>query len=170
MRTFSIVSFFALILLLAGCGKHKEVEVSDQARAEALHLATEAHVQTRLRDYAAAEKALARAVELDPNVGDYWSALGRNRMLLGDKSGAKKAYKRELAISEADAEKHPDDVEIQLSQLRPLVLLNRVDDARKLVEEMSRKHPQHTELRRLSDKKAFDEMVAASEIQEAMIK
>jgi tetratricopeptide (TPR) repeat protein len=170
MRTFSPLSFLALLLLLSSCSKHQEVEVSDLARNEALHLATEAHVQTRLRDYAAAEKGLSRAVELDPNVGDYWSALGRNRMMLGDKSGAKKAYKRELAISEADAKKNPDDVEIQLSQLRPLVLLNRLDDARELITEMGRKHPQHTELRRLSDKKAFDEMVAAKEIQEAMIK
>jgi tetratricopeptide (TPR) repeat protein len=169
MRKFSSLVFIALLLALVACNR-KEVEVSSVARAEAMHLATEAQLQTRLRDYAEAEKSLARAVELDPTVSDYWSALGRNRALKGDKSGAKKAYKRELELCEKEAEKSPKDAEAQLTQLRPLVLLNRVGEARKLIEKISREHPDNAELKRLAENKEFEKMIADPQIQEAVVK
>jgi tetratricopeptide (TPR) repeat protein len=169
MRKFSSITFVAVLLALAAC-KPKPVEVSSVARAEALHLATEAQTQTLLRDHAAAEKALARAVELDPTDPGFWSALGRSRMMLGDKSGAKKAYKRELELCEKEAKEKPKDVEAQLSQIRPLVLLNRVDDARKLIEKTARAHPENAQLKRLSEGKELEALLADPKIQEAMVK
>lgn len=169
MRKFSSFVLVALTLSLGAC-KPKDVEVSSVARAQAAHFASEAQLQARLRDYAEAEKSLARAVELDPEVAVYWSGLGMNRMMTGDKSGAKKAYKRELAICEKAAKKDAKDVDQQLSLLRPLVLLGRVEDARKLLEKTGREHPDNQGLREFIETKPIDLMLANPKIQEAMIK
>jgi len=169
MRTFSPLVFVALILALGAC-KPKDVEVSSVARSQAAASAAEAQTHTLLRDYAAAEQSLARAVELDPEVAVYWSNLGMNRVLLGDKSGAKKAYKRELEICEKAAKKDPKDVDLQLGQLRPLVLLGRADDARKVLEKIGRDNPDNFGLKQLIESKPIDGMIANPKIQEAMLK
>ena len=91
-------------------------------------------------------------------------------MLLGDKSGAKKAYKRELELCEAEAKKDPKDIGAQLSPVRPLVLLNRADDARKLIEKVARAHPENAELKRLSAGKELEALLADPKTQEAIVK
>ena len=169
MRKFSSFTLVALILAFGAC-KPKDVEVSSVARAQAAHLASEAQMQNKLRDYAEAEKSLARAVELDPNEPAYWSGLGLNRVMLGDKSGAKKAYKRELELCEKAAKKDPKDIDLQLTPLRPLVLLGRADDARKLLEKVGRDHADNAALRQLIESKPIDKMLANPAIQQAMVK
>jgi len=169
MRKFSSLTLVALTLVFGAC-KPKDVEVTSVARAQAAHLASEAQMQNKLRDYAEAEKSLARAVELDPNEPAYWSGLGLNRVMLGDNSGAKKAYKRELELCEKAAKKDPKDIDAQLSPLRPLVLLGRADDARKLLEKVGRAHSDNAALRQLIDSKPIDKMLANPAIQQAMVK
>ncbi|WP_217494386.1 tetratricopeptide repeat protein [Nibricoccus aquaticus] len=169
MRTFSPLVLVALILALGAC-KPKDVEVSSVARSQAAALVAEAQTQNLLRDYAGAEKALARAVELDPEVSMYWSNLGVNRVMLGDKSGAKKAYKRELELCEKAAKKDPKNIDLQLGQLRPLVLLGRADDARKLLEKLGRENPDNFGLKQLIESKPIDGMIANSKIKDAILK
>ena len=169
MRKFSSLVFVALILTLGAC-KKKDAEVSGVDRSQAAFLASEAQMQNKLRDYAAAEKSLARAVELDPEIAPYWSGLGLNRVKLGDKSGAKKAYKRELELCEKAAKKDSKDIDLQLAQLRPLVLLGRTDDAKKLLEKVGRDNPDNQRLRQLIESKPIDQMLANPLIQEAMVK
>jgi tetratricopeptide (TPR) repeat protein len=169
MRKFSFLPLVLVLLSLAAC-KPKPKEVTSVARAEATHLAAEAQLQSSLHDYAEAEKLLAHAVELDPEVISYWSGLGVNRVLLGDKSGAKKAYKRELELCEEAAKKSPKDIQQQLAALRPLVCLNRADDARKLLEKVARENPGDAQLKQLVDSKAIDQMLANPKVQEAIIK
>jgi tetratricopeptide (TPR) repeat protein len=153
--------------LLGGCGKPKEV--SAVARAEAVHLATEAQTHALLRDYAKAEEALARAVELDPEVSVYWETLGMNRARNGDKTGARKAYKRSLEIEETSAKKTPADVEAQLRQIRPLLLLGRVDEARKLLEKIAKDHAQDARPRQLIEAGAIDTLLADSKFKDVML-
>ena len=45
-----------------------------------------------------AEKAMSRAVELDPEYGEAWNNLGRIRETLGDDRGAAMAYEQALSI------------------------------------------------------------------------
>ncbi|MGC4073488.1 MAG: tetratricopeptide repeat protein [Nibricoccus sp.] len=169
MRKFSSFTLVAIVLFFGAC-KRKEVEVSSVARAQAAHLASEAQLQTKLRDYAQAEKSLAKAVELDPEVAVYWSGLGMNRALLGDKSGAKKAYKRELEICENAAKKDAKNVDLQLAQLRPLVFLGRADEARKLLEKIGRENPSNPGLQQLIATKPIDQILANPAIQGAILK
>jgi Flp pilus assembly protein TadD len=169
MRKFSSLSLVALILSFGAC-KPKDVEVSSVARAQAAHLASEAQMQNKLRDYAGAEKSLARAVELDPGEPAYWSGLGMNRVMLGDKSGAKKAYKREFELCEETAKKDPKNLDLQLARLGPLVLLGRADDARKLLEKLGRDHVDNTALRQLIESRPIDKMLADPAFQQAILK
>jgi Flp pilus assembly protein TadD len=169
MRKFSPLVFAALILSFGAC-KPKDVEVSSDNRAQAVKLVTDADMQNLLKDYAGAEKLLVQAVELDPTVPVYWSNLGMIRMQLGDKSGAKKAYKRELEICEKAAKKDAKDIDAQLSQLRPLVLLGRADDARKLLEKIGRDNPDNFNLKQLIDSKPIDLMTGNPKIQAATVK
>ena len=168
MHKFSSMLLAAVLLAGSACSK-KEVEVSSVARTEAAHLASEAQLQQRLRDYAEAEKSLARAVELDPNVAVYWSGLGVNRAMQGNKSGAKKAYVRELEIYEEAVDKDANDISAHLAQIRPLVLLGRSKDARKLLEKLAKKHPEEARVRQFIDGKIIDQMEADPKIREAMV-
>jgi tetratricopeptide (TPR) repeat protein len=174
MRKSSSLTLVALILFFGAC-KPKDVEVSSVARAQAAHLASEAQMQNKLRDYAEAEESLARAVELDPEVAAYWFSLGLNRVMQKDMSGAKKAYKRELEIYEKAAKKTPkkdapENIEARLNQIRPLLLLGRTSDANKLLAKVASDNPDNTMVRQLVDTKIIDQMLADAKIQEAMIK
>ena len=156
----------AFALLATGC---KKKEVSNLERAQALQLATEAQGSALLRDYAAAEKALAKAVELDPEVVGFWSALGANRVRLGDKSGARKAYKRLLEIHEKAYKKDTKNIDALLDQVEPLVLLGRADDARKLIEKARRDFPDNRDVRAASDGKIVDRMLENPAVKAAMV-
>jgi Flp pilus assembly protein TadD len=56
-----------------------------------------------LRDgnYADAEPVLVRAVLVDPSYPDGWRHLGIARAQLGDREGARRAYKKYLALAPA---------------------------------------------------------------------
>jgi tetratricopeptide (TPR) repeat protein len=165
----STLTRFCLLIALAlvsGCGKPKEV--SSVARAEARHLATEAETHTLLRDYSKAEEALTRATELDPEVAIYWAALAHNRALAGDKAGAKKALKRELALHEQAAKKDSKSLEARLLQLRPLVLLGRADDARKLLQQTAKHFPQDPQPKQLIEMKAIDQLLVDPRVKELL--
>lgn len=169
MRKFSSLTLVAIILFFGACSK-KDAEVSSVARAQAAKLAADAEMQNLLRDYAGAEKMLAQAVELDPEVINYWWGLGVNRALAGDMSGAKKAYKRELELCEKAAKKKKDDIEVQISALRPLVVLGRADDARKLLEKLGRDYPDSLRVKQIIANKPVDQMLENPKIQQAMVK
>ena len=155
----------ALALFAGGC---KKKEVTSLDRAHATQLATEAQGSLLLRDYAAAVKALEKAVELDPEVVGYWSALGANRARLGDKSGARKAYKRLLEIHEKAFKKDPKNIDALLNQVEPLVLLGRADDARKLIEKATRDFPTSREARAALDGKLVDRILEDPAVKAAM--
>ncbi len=169
MRKFSLPVFVSLLLLLGAC-KPKDVEVSSTNRAQAVKLVTDADMQILLKDHAGAEKMLSQAVELDPTVPVYWSNLGMARVKLGDNSGAKKAYKRELELLEKAAKKDPKDLNAQLAPITPLVLLGRADDARELLEKVARDNPSDFRVKQLVDSKFIDQVVADPKIQAATVK
>ncbi len=169
MRKFSSLVFVALILVLGACSK-KDVEVSSSNRGQAMKLVTDADMQILLKDHAGAEKMLAQAVELDPTVPVYWSNLGMVRVQLGDNSGAKKAYKRELELLEKAAKKDAKDINAQLAPITPLVLLGRADDARKLLEKIGRDNPSDFRVKQLIDSKFIDQVVTDPKIKAATVK
>src|SRR5204863_5320069 len=69
------------------------------AKKKALGLTQKAIARLRDGDFAGAEPMLVRAVLIDPSLPDAWRHLGIARAQLGDKYGARRAYKKYLSLS-----------------------------------------------------------------------
>ena len=135
-------------------------EVSKIARAEAANLSSEADFALQLKDYARAEKTLARAVELDPQILIYWLDLGISRRKLGNVNGARAAYQKALNICEDQNRKNAKDPNVILAQIRVLVMMNKVDDARKLLEKARNDLPNDRDIQSFWKSKVLDQMLA----------
>ena len=71
------------------------------ARKKAKALTAKSIVMLREGDFAGAEPVLVRAVLADPSCADAWRHLGIARAQIGDKDGARRAYKKYLALAPA---------------------------------------------------------------------
>ena len=145
----------------AGCGGRKK-EITELQRKQAEHLVAEADFAINMRDWARAEGVLARATNLVPDNGAYWSSLGATRVRLGNKAGAKDAYLRALKAyeEEAAADKTGTDVEPWLKQVYVLALLGRVNDGRALLEKIDKKFPRDRNVRAFIEGRQLDAMLA----------
>lgn len=145
-------------LLLGGCGRKKEI--SEHARKEAAHLTAEADFAMNLRDWPRAESLMAKAAELCPDSGPYWVNLGGVRKRMGNRDGARSAYKKALAAYEDDAREDKANAEAWLQQVYVLALLGQTEDARKRVEKMSRQFPNSAAVRAFIDRRQLDSLLA----------
>lgn len=144
---------------LAGCAE-SPAEQSRRAR-EAELLATEAAFAINLRDWRRAEQTLVRATELDPRRADLWLSLGSTRVRAGRKTEAREAYLKALRYFEqaGDAAAAKSDPGPSLEQIRTLVLLGRIPEARSLGAELPRRFPAHPRVRAFSDSGGVDQLV-----------
>src|SRR5207249_2407757 len=69
------------------------------AKKKAKLLVSKAIAMLRDGDFAGAEPVLVKAVIVDPAAADGWRHLGIARAQLGDKDGARRAYKKYLALA-----------------------------------------------------------------------
>jgi Flp pilus assembly protein TadD len=168
MRKLSFVCLCAAVLLIGGC-KDKPKEVPPVVRAEAQTLVTEARLASQLRDHAKAAELLSKAVELDPEVPVYWSLLGMTRVKLGDKSGARKAYKQVVAINERLYKRDAKEPNPLLLQIEPLILMGDVGDARKILERALKAHPNHPDVRAFKEQNVIDRMLEDPAIKAVML-
>jgi tetratricopeptide (TPR) repeat protein len=151
-----------LLLVAAGCGRTpKGSEITDLQRKEAALLMSEADFAISLRDFARAEAALAKAVELTPDNGGYWISLGGLRKRMGNASGARAAYQAALRTYEGQAKEDKLDPQPWLKQIHVLALLGRTDDARALVERTVKQFPADRLVRIFVEEKQFEQMLAA---------
>lgn len=149
--------------VLAGC-KDKPREISKAARAEAAQLAAEASFATQIREHARAEGLLARSVELNPEVAEYWLQLGFARRRQGNLDGARDAYKEALALRQAEYKRNKAAEDL-LGQIGIQVLLGKVDAARKLLERAQRDHGDDFEVRKFIEQKRLEAMLADPKLQ-----
>jgi tetratricopeptide (TPR) repeat protein len=148
-------------VLLSACG-HKEISKAD--REQAASLISEADFAVTIKDYTRAENLYAQAVKLAPDVGDAWLSLAVMRMKLGDKSGAKPAYK---SASEAYADDYKANKAHTPSVLRQayiLVILGRADEARSVVAKAAAANPDDRILKQFVSKNGVDSMIADPEV------
>jgi Flp pilus assembly protein TadD len=166
MKPALIYTVAAACLLLAAC-KEKPAnkaaagqpkDVPKLMAAEADNCASDATFAMQVREFARAEKSLARAVELRPDIPDWWVSLGSARKRQGKVGDARSAYKKALALYEKRYEATANAADLQ-QQLIMLVLLGREDDARKLLERACQKQPDQPFLKRLSDGKFVDQLL-----------
>ena len=173
MKPALIYALAAAGLLLAACHKKpvdkaaagQPKEVPKLVAAEAANLVSDAAFALQIRDYARAEKSLARAVDLRPDIPDWWLSLGsayKRQSKIGD---ARSAYKKALALYEKRYAATADVADLQ-QQLILLVLLGREDEARKLLERCRQKQPDQPVLKRFAEGKIVDQLLADPNIQQ----
>lgn len=149
----------AAALLAVGC-KPRPKPVTSLQRKEAEQAASEAQFALTLHDYTRAEAELAKAAETCPDNGDYWVNLGSVRMHLGQRDGAKAAYRHALGAFEDAAALAPKDAEPVLRQISVLALLGRTDDARALAAKLADRYPDSRNARLFVENKLLDRMLA----------
>ena len=149
------------VAALAGCKPkpEKPKEIPKAQRVEAANMASEADFALQIKDYARAEKALSRAVELDPDFISYWIDLGLCRRKLNNIDGARTAYKQAIVVCEKAFAADPKNGHIVIAEARVLVLLNRGDEARKLLDKAHREHPDDRDITAFWQAKGVDRMV-----------
>jgi tetratricopeptide (TPR) repeat protein len=159
MKTRHVLAILALLAggVLNGCAKK---EVTSTQRKQAALWMSEAQFEVTMRDYARAEPLFAKAAELCYDTGDYWVALGSTRMRLGQRDGAKAAYKKALEAFEADAKQHKTEPQPMFQQIMTLALLGRVDDARSRMEKLLAQYPDSRPVKAYVESKQLDRMLA----------
>ena len=156
-----LVLVSAAALALAGC---RAREITSLQRKEAASVASEAEFAVTMRDWKRAEGLYARAVELCPDAGDAWLNLGVVRVRLGDRGGARTAYKGALGAYEAVTRGAPANSEAVLRRVYVLVILGRVDEARNTVDRALAAHPDDRRLRSFAENKGMDRLLADPEL------
>jgi len=164
-----LVAGVTALLLGAGC-KPRAKEITQAQRLEAASLVSEAKFAVSVRDFTRAETTLARAAGLCPDLGDTWLDLGRCRVKLGNRGGAKEAYQTALAAYKSDAER---DAAIRvpslLRQIYVLGLLGRVDEARALLAKARKDIPDSVDLRGFDEGRQIDLMLNNPGFKEAAL-
>jgi len=119
-----------------------------------------------LEHYTAAEKALTQATILDPDNANCWVDLAIARVRINDKSGAKTALKKVISICNANFAKDPQNLTWLIQQIRPLIMLGRIDDARALLDKAVKQFPDNAQVRRIKDMKIIDQLLADPQIKD----
>ncbi len=145
-----------LVFGASACGRR---EISEHQRKQAEHLASEADFAMTLRDWARAESVLAQVVELAPDNGAYWISLGSMRMRLGNRDGARAAYRDALKAFEAESKEAEAGADPWMQQVYVLALLGRHDDARAMLEKTARRFPESRTVRGFIEGKRLEAML-----------
>jgi len=147
----------AAALALAGC---RGRDITSLQRKEAASVSSEAAFAVELRDWKRAEGLYAKAADLCPDSGDYWMNLGVVRMHLGDRPGARTAYKSALPAYEAEFERDPANTQPVLRRAYVLVILGRAEEARSALDKARAKRPDDRRLRSFFENHGMDGMIA----------
>lgn len=159
----------ALVLAIgSGCGAKKK-EISSLDRKKAAAAVSEAEFALTVREYPRAEGLYAQAAALCPDTGDYWLALGSTRMKLGQRDGAKSAYKSALSAYEDSAKQDKTNPAPALQQITALALLGRTDDARSLMEKLPARFPDNRQVRNFVEAKQLDQLLADPRFKEVAL-
>jgi tetratricopeptide (TPR) repeat protein len=158
VTTARLALVLAAALALAGC-RHREI--TSLERKEAANVVSEAEFAVTLKDWKRAEGLYARAAELCPDAGDVMVSLGIVRMHLGDRAGARTAYKSALSAYEADYDLNPVNTQDVLRRAYVLVILGRADEARSAVDKARARHPEDRRLRSFAENHGVDGYIAA---------
>jgi Tfp pilus assembly protein PilF len=148
----------AAFLLPTGCAKKKEITPLQRKQAE--NMVSEAQFALSIREFARAEGLLVQATSLCPDTGAYWVTLGSTRVRMGQRDGARDAYKKALNAFENEADKNKEDAQPALQQVYVMALMGRVDDARALQDKLVKRYPNNREVRAFVDQKGLDRLLA----------
>jgi tetratricopeptide (TPR) repeat protein len=147
----------AAALALSGCAR-REITAID--RAQAANMTSEAEFAATVREWGRAEGLYAQAAALCPDSGDTWLALGITRMRLGNRSGARDAYKAAASAYKSAFAGDPTNSQAVAQQAYALVILGRQDEARSVAQRARRDHPDDALLHELVDGGGLERVIA----------
>lgn len=157
----SSLVFLLAVFLVAGCAKKKK-EITSLDRKKAENVVSEAQFAMTLKDYQRAAGLFDQATTLCPDNGQYWVGLGSNKMKLGERDAARKAYSQALtAFQDAEKAKNSDAPAsaAALQQVYVLALLGRTDDARELQTKLLTRYPNDPAVKGFVEGKQLDRLV-----------
>ena len=155
--TARLALLLAAALALCSC-RHKEITRLE--REEAANAASEADFAVTVKELSRAEGLYSKAAALCPDTGDYWLNLGVVRVRMGDKGGARSAYKSALGAYRDAEERDPADSRSVIRRIYVLVVLGRPDDARSVLDEARARNPGDRLLRSFSENGGLQKMLA----------
>jgi len=144
-------------IVLAGCRFHSR-EITSLQRKEAANLVSEAQFAVTLKDWSRAEGLFAQAAELCPDTGDYWVDLGMVRVRLGKRGEAKSDYASALSAFKDAVSADPSASQPVLQEIYTLVLMGRMDDARRVLEKERSRRPDDSDLRAFAESGRLDQI------------
>ena len=144
------------LLLLAGCG-HKEISSID--RKTAANQMSEAQFAVTLKDLNRAEGLGLQATKLCPDNADYWFFLGTVQARLAKKSDAKSSYESAYSTYKDAYKATPKNSQIIVQEVYVLICLNRVDDAKSVLQKAIDDNPTDSGLKNFQTSGMIDRMV-----------
>lgn len=171
MKKFTLLGAAAL-LAVTGCkqkSQAKEAQISPEARAQAAQVASEGEFSIQVRDYAAAEQSLLKAVALDSITPRYWKELGATRKHLGNTNGAREAYQKSYDLLEAARKKDAGSGGLVLGEVETLVLLGRTQDAKDLLQKTAKDFPHDPTLQQMVSNDIVDKMASDPTIKASIL-
>jgi len=155
--TARLALLLAATFALCGC-RHREITKLE--REEAANMVSEANFAVTVKEWGRAEGLYARAAALCPDSGDYWVNLGLVRMRLGNRDGARSAYKEAVSAYKDAAELDPANSQAVVRRLYVLVVLGRADEARSVLEKARSRNPGDRVLKKFAENRDLDKMAA----------
>jgi tetratricopeptide (TPR) repeat protein len=155
IRRWLLVLLGLAVSVTAGCGRK---EVTSLQRKQGASLVSEAEFAVTMRDYPRAEGLLAQAVAVCPDTPDYWISLGSTRRWQGNRDGAKAAYGEALKADRDNYRRGPKNAGLRLQEVYVLALLGRMDEARAVLEQTRKDHPDDRNVRMFVENRELEQL------------
>jgi tetratricopeptide (TPR) repeat protein len=168
----AFTGLFLLLLALPACSKNSGTKtepgmpkvVPKMQMLESANHFSDAAFAFQIRDYPRAKQSLEKALEIRPDIPEWWESLGYACKLMNKTSEARKAYKKASSLWE-DAYDDSGRVDFAMRQVVILLLLHEDSDARNLVEKLAKKFPKDAKLQDFIKSKGIDQILSDPEIQ-----
>ncbi len=157
MRRLSQFLLLFTAVLAAGCGQK---EITPLQRKQGASLASEASFAVTLRDFPRAEGLLVQAVAACPDTPEYWLTLGTVRRRQDNRSGARTAYEQAQKAAKAKFQRDGNNAQALVQQVYALALLDRDDEARKVIERARKDHADNRAIRTFAENNELDRLLA----------
>ncbi|MHC4645052.1 MAG: M56 family metallopeptidase, partial [Planctomycetota bacterium] len=99
-------------------------------------------------DFERAQSLFVEAVKLKPDFAEAWTGVGMACVKAGDYKGAKESYESALSLHQERYRNEPSNANHVLQQIHLLTLLARDAEAKRLLLQARRRHPQDEQLKR----------------------
>lgn len=167
----TLLAFGASVLVFSACSDRSSgkaqpgqpKEVPQAVAAAAGNEASDAAFAMQIRDYDRAAKGFEKALDLRPDIAEWWESLGYVYKLQGKNSDARGAYKKAIKLWDKTYSETKDP-QFGLREAVLLFLVDKADEGRALVDRLGKNHPQDQGLQDFIKEKRFEIMIQDPEL------